>query len=312
MNLTYMVDFPPPSFTGKRPVVYLMHGQGGYSTEEHIEAYKQAFLESLGCVVVRIDCTNNGRGDDQRGCNKSEGSLADFSIEGMLRNLRDVVADTQKTIAERADFSQVIMAGHSYGGMCARTATEYAYANTGDDILRKLGVIALVDLSGVISVPGTTKGLIARALGAAKDNMIGGETTVNRAYGKWSREGQSFGMTFKGSDGQRFYSQGWEGYNAVNHLRNIPPKVAVVFQIGNPAKEPVIWCAGLPEADAVRKFIAAVRERKSGAVFESYDTPHQYTQDVLPQMTADMIAALRPLFAPAVTVPARSPAAAFI
>ncbi|MSU56547.1 MAG: alpha/beta hydrolase [Candidatus Taylorbacteria bacterium] len=88
------------------PLVFVMHGLGGWKEQLHIQTFADAFLAN-GFTVVRFDTTNT--------FGESEGKYEDATITNYYSDLEDVVfwAKSQPWYTE-----PFWLAGHSLGGIC--------------------------------------------------------------------------------------------------------------------------------------------------------------------------------------------------
>lgn len=89
-----------------KELAFVMHGQGGFKEQPHIETLARVFQEN-GFTVVRFDTRNT--------IGESEGLMENASITSYYQDLEDVIAWTEKQPWYQEPFW---LAGHSLGGIC--------------------------------------------------------------------------------------------------------------------------------------------------------------------------------------------------
>jgi len=288
-RLAVLINFPDREFDDtKRPVVFLMHGLAEFKTVPHLEAFAERFVGE-GYIVVRTDFTNNGREDKEKGKNKSEGSVADYSIEGGIDDLEYVVQDLRERWSHRIDFSNSIVAGYCFGGLIAREISSSGRRGAFSD----LGIRAVIDMSGVVSPKGTAK--IFLRLAMARKHLE--KNDIDKAYKMWRNagdDGRDFGMVCAGVKGQRCYTKGWEEeYNAASILRGIPGETAYILISGD-RDTLVRYRRGTPEREEFEGFLAKVKGRDRSVVL-SYEMGHTYSPRSLPTIIDDVFVQLHRL-----------------
>jgi len=276
-RVAYAVTMPDPNiFTGKRPVLFLFHGLGGHMGEPHIRSFAEKFAKD-GFVVVRIDFTNNQRPKDN--LNRSDGHLRVFSLEGELDDVGAVISDLRRKRNKAIDFSETIIGGHSYGGLVARRVAALSWARPQDDSrFNDLNVRCVVDMSGIVSPPGSVKKVLEN-----QQRLGNIQGTVEAAYKNWKRTDE-----FEPFDGQRFYVSRWEGYSARDDVAHIPQDVPYIYIVGT--QDGGVRCEGIPEQATVSAFMAEVALRPNAAVLVNYDMGHGYPAELLPQIIKDVCA----------------------
>lgn len=97
----------------QKGLAFVMHGQGGFKEQPHIETFSAAFRNN-GFTVVRFDARDT--------IGESEGNMEDATITGYYEDLEDVIswAKTQEWYEE-----PFVLAGHSLGGICAALYAEH-------------------------------------------------------------------------------------------------------------------------------------------------------------------------------------------
>ncbi|MCL5666172.1 MAG: lysophospholipase [Patescibacteria group bacterium] len=90
----------------QKGLAFVMHGQGGFKEQAHIQTFADAFKNN-GLTVVRFDTRNT--------IGESEGKMEDASVTSYYQDLEDVInwAKTQSWYQE-----PFWLAGHSLGGIC--------------------------------------------------------------------------------------------------------------------------------------------------------------------------------------------------
>jgi len=90
----------------QKGLAFVMHGQGGFKEQSHIQAIADAF-KKFNYSVVRFDTTCSLR--------ESGGDISDVSITQSHADLEDVVKWAEKQKWYQSPFA---LAGHSLGGIC--------------------------------------------------------------------------------------------------------------------------------------------------------------------------------------------------
>lgn len=94
------------------PLVFVMHGLGGWKDQPHIRTFAEVFLEN-GFTVVRFDTTNT--------FGESDGTYEDATTTNYYEDLEDVIAWASKEPWYQEPFW---LTGHSLGGMCTAVFAE--------------------------------------------------------------------------------------------------------------------------------------------------------------------------------------------
>jgi alpha-beta hydrolase superfamily lysophospholipase len=117
----------------QKGLVFVMHGQGGFKEQPHIQSFADAFKEN-GFTVIRFDTRDT--------IGESEGKMEDATITSYYQDLEDVInwAKTQNYYQE-----PFWLAGHSVGGICAAL-----YAENHPEKVKALAPISTV-VSGKLS-----------------------------------------------------------------------------------------------------------------------------------------------------------------
>jgi pimeloyl-ACP methyl ester carboxylesterase len=125
LKLVILVDTP------KKPknLVFIAHGQGGFMSQKHIQAFTEAFLEN-NFRVVRFDATHS--------IGESEGDIKDVTYTGYIEDLEDVINWTKMQIWFQQPFA---LCGHSMGG----TSTAWYAEHHANEILCLAPISAVIN-----------------------------------------------------------------------------------------------------------------------------------------------------------------------
>ena len=117
----------------QKGVAFVMHGQGGFKEQPHIQTFADAFREN-NFTVIRFDTRDT--------IGESEGKMEDATITGYYQDLEDVInwAKTQSWYIE-----PFWLTGHSLGGICVAL-----YAENHPAMIKALAPISTV-VSGKLS-----------------------------------------------------------------------------------------------------------------------------------------------------------------
>lgn len=107
IRLNAQLDMPA-HFSGKCPLVILIHGFTGHMEERHILAFARMFNE-IGCAALRVDMYGHGL---------SGGAFRDHTLYKWLTNALTVI-DYGRSLPFVTD---VYLAGHSQGGLTVMLA----------------------------------------------------------------------------------------------------------------------------------------------------------------------------------------------
>lgn len=254
-----------PAGIGKFPVAFVFHGFTGNKEEEHIRRLAEQ-LTAAGYLTIRPDFRHNraaGQDGTNPQVNQSHGELKDYSLDGVLEDVATLVEKIPSVIPE-ADFSKVVLAGHSYGGWAARRVAALSFR--GDPRFAPLKIKAVADLSGVIQPRAMT----------LKSLMNSQQVDLNQArqlLTNWERTGLGSAAPFTG---QRYWLAGWDRYSAVGDLSAIPDTVPYIYFVGDQddrvlgqgidAEYGNSSYQGVPTSRPVGNFLEAVESRGAAPV----------------------------------------------
>lgn len=117
----------------QKDLSFVLHGQGGFKEQPHIESFAAAFRDN-NFTIVRFD-TRDTLGE-------SEGNMEDATITGYYEDLEDVINWAKTQVWYQEPF---VLAGHSLGGICTAL-----YAERHPEEVKALAPISTV-VSGKLS-----------------------------------------------------------------------------------------------------------------------------------------------------------------
>lgn len=148
--------------TGDGPTTILAHG---YTATSHYWAPVAARLVEAGCRVVAFD---------QRGHGRSEPGPGRFGADQLADDLAAVVAATATTSAAGANTSEVVVAGHSMGGIGIQ-----AMVQAHPHLVRHLrGLVLVATLARPIPVP------LGTLMGRLGGTALARKTMAHQVHGR--------------------------------------------------------------------------------------------------------------------------------